>query len=162
MIWHKQLMEEEYLPQSDFLHAIMNEEVSFESGEFGERNLQQLILMTRDQNPVNRDWATLLLSQLELDRTDVREALLAATLDTEPAVRGEAILGLTQLEPKLALPILQRELEGEVINMPMLEAAIIIADPSLIPLLEDFSERSDFEWLDQMVLDAISACRAVT
>lgn len=136
----------------------MSETVSFGPDEFGEQNLQRLIGLTRDQNRVNRDWATLLLSQLELDRFDVREALIGATSDTESSVRGEAILGLAQLDRALALPILQKELEGDCVNVPMLEAAIIIADPSLVPLLEPFSELSEDESLDQMVLDALSAC----
>lgn len=154
-------MEERYLPPSDFLQAIINEDVPFGENASGETNLARLIEMTRDADPANRDWATLLLSQLGMDRPDVRAALVKAAEDEVSAVRAEAILGLAQTDRALALPLLRKELKGEHVNMPLLEAATLVADVSLIEDLEAFSEPSDNKVLDQMVVDAINACRRV-
>ena len=153
-------MEEPYLPPSDFLRAIINEEVLFDQGAFGESNLIRLIAMTRDLDVANRDWATMLLSQLNLDRPEVRDVLLEASSDTNLNVRAEAILGLAQLDPAAALPLVKHELEGDMVTMPLLEAAILTAHPSLIHDLQALSEPSDDEFLDKLVADAIIACRA--
>ncbi|MFA5970425.1 MAG: HEAT repeat domain-containing protein [Sphingomonas sp.] len=151
-------MNERYTPSSDFLQAVVNEEVPFDHRDFGEKNLMQLMAMTRDPDVANRDWATLLLSQLELNRPDVREALIHAASDESSEVRAEAILGLAQLDRSVALPLLRRELQGELVNMPLLEAAIIVADASLIDDLKAFAAPSANKMLDQMVADAITAC----
>ena len=153
-------MEERYLPPSDFLQAIINEEVPFDQGPFGESNLIHLIAMTRDLDVANRDWAIMLLSQLNLDRPEVRDALLEASSDTNLNVRAEAILGLAQLDPAAALPLVKHELEGDMVTVPLLEAAILTADPSLVHDLQAFSEPSDDELLDKLVVDAIIACCA--
>ena len=44
-------------------------------------------------------------------------------------------------------------------NMPLLEAAIIVADSSLIGDLEAFAAPSENASLDRLVVDAINACR---
>lgn len=155
-------MNERYTPPSDFLQAVINEEVPFSDHDLGERNLTRLIAMTRDPDVANRDWATLLLSQLEFDRPDVRNALLSATSDESFEVRAEAILGLAQLDRSVALPLVKRELQGQLVNMPLLEAAAIVADASLIDDLQAFASPSDNAMLDRMVVDAISACRAIS
>jgi len=152
-------MGEQYLPPSDFLQAVIAETVPFGANDLGEINLKRLITMTSDSHDANRDWATLLLSQLELDRADVRDALIAATADTASSVRAEAILGLAQIDAALALPFLQAELTGEAIQMPLLEAAVIVADPSLLYELEAFASPSDDAFLDSLVLEAIEACQ---
>ena len=151
-------MDERYLPPSSFLQAVINEEVSFGDAEFGEGNLNRLVAMTRDADVANRDWATLLLSQLELDRPEVREALSLAASDEVLAVRSEAILGLAMLDAAQALPFLQTELKGECINLPLLEAATIVGHGSLLPDLRAFAEPSDDLWLDEAVHKAIAAC----
>ena len=153
-------MVERYLPPSDFLRAAIIEEVSFGDHEFGQDNLIRLIAMTQDRETANRDWAVLLLSQLQSDRSDVREALISAASDESPFVRAEAILGLAQVDRSTALPLVLRELKGNLVSMPLLEAAIIVADLSLVDDLLAFSEPSDHPWLDEMVADAISACRS--
>jgi len=152
-------MAEQYIPPSDFLQAVMAEQVSFSDDATGEQNLLRLIAMTRDPDATNRDWAALLLSQLELDRHDVREALTAAASDEDQNVRAEAIAGLAQLDRSIALPFLRKELEGNSVSMPLLEAAIIVAEPSLLDHLEAFAYPSDSELLDRLVAEAIDACR---
>lgn len=153
-------MQDRYLPPSDFLNAVINEDVPLVGGEHCNENLQRLIEMTRDENVVNRDWATLLLAQLELDEPDVRSALLAAAQDKDANVRAEAILGLAQLERTLALPFLRYELAGQAVSMPILEAAAIVADSSLIGGLEAFATPSGNDFLDGFALRALMACKA--
>ncbi|WP_159983760.1 MULTISPECIES: hypothetical protein [unclassified Novosphingobium] len=89
-------MEDRYVPPSPFLQAVIDEQVPFGKDDPGEHNLARLIAVTCDPDPANRDWATLLLAQLELDRSDVRDALLCAASDESAPVRAEAIMGLTQ------------------------------------------------------------------
>lgn len=154
-------MHDRYLPPSEFLQAAINEGVSFGDDEIGLENLDRLISLTLDREVANRDWAVLLLSQLQADRAEVKEALVRAATDESPFVRAEAIAGLAQIDRAIALPLLSRELKGEVVSMPLLEAAIVVADKSLIEDLEAFSAPSDNPSLDRMVADALSACRSM-
>lgn len=152
-------MREHYIPPSDFLQAVIAEDIPFGERNVGEINLKRLIMATRDPVTANRDWATLLLSQLKMDRSDVRDALTVAASDENANVRAEAILGLTQIDRSLALQFLQKELSGDRISMPLLEAASIVADRSLIHDLEAFAQPSENALLDTLVMDAIRACR---
>jgi hypothetical protein len=151
-------MTERYLPPSEFLQAVIADELAFGEGPFGEANLGRLIYMTQDAVTANRDWAVMLLSQLELDRPGIRKALIASSIDPAYEVRVEAILGLARLDPVAALPLLARELAGEQVSMPLLEAARIVADPSLLSDLYEFAGPSDDGFLDEWVQDAITAC----
>jgi len=153
-------MSDPYLPPSPFLHEVINENIPFGERDIGKVNLKRLMAMTCDHDTANRDWATLLLAQLQLDRPDVRKALLIAATDENACVRGEAILGLAQIDRLAALPLLRNELQGEIVTGPLLEAAAIVADASLIPDLEAFARPSDNPWLDSLVSDAIVACQS--
>lgn len=148
-------MDERYEPPSHFLKAIIREEVPF-VGAFGGGNLRKLIEMTRDPDRANRDWATLLLSHLELDTQEVRDALLAAAKDEDVYVRGEAILGLAQLDASLALPLIQSALQEEFVCLQIFEAAAVAAHPCLVESLRDFTDGEDY--LDQLARDALAAC----
>lgn len=152
-------MSKRYLPPSSFLQSAINEEISFGDVDFEKGNLERLVAMTRDADVANRDWATLLLSQLQLNRPDVREALTLAASDEILAVRSEAILGLAMLDASQALPFLQAELAGECINLPLLEAAAIVGHSSLLSDLMAFAAPSDDLWLDEAVHKAIAACK---
>jgi hypothetical protein len=151
-------MSERYEPASDFLKAVIAENVPLSDGEEAAANLRLLIAMTRDADTSNRDWATLLLSQTEIDIPEVRAALLNAAEDTVEIVRAEAILGLAQRDTKLALPLLLRELAGETATMPLFEAAELIADPILVDSLLPWTEPSGNQWLDDCALNALKAC----
>lgn len=152
-------MSERYLPPSRFLRAAIEEEVAFGELDLGETNLLRLLTLTADEDGANRDWATFLLAQLQMDRPDVRKALLNAASDEVAVVRGEAILGIAQLDRALALSLLQQELKGNVVTIPLMEAAALVADCSLVDDLEAFSAPSEDKWVDQAVDDALVACR---
>lgn len=150
--------QDRYEPKSDFLRSVIADEIPFEAGEFGEHNLQRLIALTSDQDRSNRDWATMLLVHLELDRPDVRKALITAAGDEDMYVRGEAILGLIDIDPILGLKLVRRELKAEFVAAAVFEAAERLADPSLIDDLEHFQWESEKKVMDGLASDALQAC----
>lgn len=146
------------MPPSDFLKAVIDENVPLVGSDYASANLRRLIEMTRDEDVANRDWATLLLSQQDLDTPEVREALLHAAEDENDAVRAEAILGLAQRDKAVALPLLQKELSRKSVAMPIFEAAALVADSSLVEDLREFAAPSGDDFLDRWALDALKAC----
>ncbi|MCI4589232.1 lyase [Sphingobium sp. BYY-5] len=151
-------MSKRYEPSSDFLKAVIAEEVPLSGGEFAALNLERLIQLTRDQDRTNRDWATLLLSQEGGDTPAVRAALLGATTDEDEFVRAEAILGLASRDPVIALPFVLEALGAEQVAIPVLEAAAICAHPSLTPDLKVWAEPSDDPFADELAAAALAAC----
>lgn len=151
-------MTDRYEPPSDFLKDILDENVPLGGSEFGDLNLRRLIAMTRDQDRANRDWAALLLAQLDMDTPEVRGALLAAASDEDPYVRAEALVGLARRDPSAALPLVQAALREEWVALPVFEAAAIVAHPSLVDDLSHFTEGDDY--IDQLAREAHAACLA--
>jgi hypothetical protein len=151
-------MNDRYAPPSEFLRAVIDEDAPLAGSNFATANLRRLIEMTRDKDPANRDWATLLLAQQHLDTPEVREALLCAAEDDNDAVRAEAILGVAQRDKALALPLLQKELARRSVAMPIFEAATLVADPSLVDDLRAYAPPSADDLLDRRALDALKAC----
>lgn len=151
-------MTDRYEPPSGFLRALISNDASLGWGTNAKENLRRLIDMTDDAHPTNRNWATLLLAQQNINTPDVRKALLRAAEDEDEYVRAEAILGLAQRDKELALPLVQRELSGEFVLLPLLEAASIVADPSLAPDLRAFLEPSNNDFLDGLAREALAAC----
>ena len=154
-------MEERYEPKADFLKEVLNEAVSFTGAEAAD-SLRKLIDFTQDDDAVNRDWAALLLSQQDVDTPEVRTALLKVAADDVCApVRAEAIAGLAQRAPALALPLVRRELALGEVTAPVFEAAEILADRSLADDLQPYVTPSGDSYLDGVALDAFMACGGV-
>ncbi len=151
-------MEDRYQPASDFLKAVIAEEIPLSGNAFADINLGRLINLTRDHDRSNRDWATMLLAQTDIDTDEVRKALLASAHDADNVVRAEAILGLAQREPILALPLLKEELSGEIACMALFEAASLIADASLIDSLRHWINPSEDEFMDRLAIEALDVC----
>lgn len=151
-------MTERYEPTSDFLKAIIAEEVPLSGSVFADANMRQLITMTRDDDLSNRDWATMLLASDEADTPEIREALLSAAKDEDDVVRAEALVGIARRDRRIALPLVLKELAGEQASMPVFEAAELIADPALVNMLQPWTEPSDNEFLDQLARAALAAC----
>jgi hypothetical protein len=148
-----------YEPPSAFLKSLIDDDAPL-TGPEGESHRRRLMTLMRDEHPANRDWATLLLAQQDLDTDEVRQALLSAAEDENEYVRAEAILGLAQRDRALALPLIRRELSHERVAVPLFEAAALVADPSLVDDLRDFSVPSDDAFLDELAAKALSACEA--
>lgn len=151
-------MLERYEPPSDFLKAVIAEEVPLTGSQFAHANLCRLIELTRDPDRANRDWATLLLSQEGGDPPAVCAALLRAASDEDEVVRAEAVLGLASRDPEAALPFVQAALCADTVAMPMLEAAAVCAHPSLITDLRVWAEPSDQAFADALAAEALAAC----
>ena len=146
-----------YVPKSEFLKAVVTDDLPL-SGELGEGNLRQLIELMRDNDRSNRDWATFLLAQADVDTAVVRDALIYATKDEEEIVRAEAVLGLAKRDTSLALPLVREALRADSVAIPMLEAAALCAHPSLIADLRAWAEPSSNSYADQAAAEALSAC----
>lgn len=156
--WQHHRMSERYEPPSEFLKMIVADEVPIGTTGFASENLSRLIDMTRDQDPANRDWATMLLAQQKIDTEAVRSALLQAVRDDNDAVRAEALLGLAKRDPTLALPYAQQALAAESASMPVFEAVEIIASPALIPALQPWLDESENDYIDDWARLAMQAC----
>jgi hypothetical protein len=97
-----------------------------------------LTRLSSDPDRDVRNWATFGLAQLtDLDSPKIRDALLARADDDDSEIRGEALLGLARRGDARALPLVRRELSGEFHGDWAVEAAELLADPGLYPLLED-------------------------
>ena len=153
-------MTKRYEPTSDFLKAVIAEEVPLSGSTFAHANVMRLISFTRDQDLSNRDWATMLLASEESDTLVIRDALLAALRDENFVVRAEALLGLARRDRALALPFALEALCNDHACMAVFEAAELIADPTLADALRPWTERSDDEWLDKLAREALAACEA--
>lgn len=142
---------------------LIGEEISLSGGAFAEANLARLIELTADPDDSNRDWATMLLVQSEIDTPEVRAALWRAADDPHVDTRCEALVGLAVLEPAFALPRVRAMLEAEEIYRMTIEAAALLGDPSLVPLLEAWAEAlagDDDKWFLSTLTDALQTCRA--
>ena len=151
-------MSENYLPASAFLREILAHRITLSDDEAGRADLLRVIAMTRDEDVSNRDWAVFLLALTEIDTAEVRETLIHAAADAEGIVAAEAVCGLAQRDPALALPFVQEALRAERVWMPMLEAAELCAHPSLIEDLRGFTDPSDEPFLDSLAAQALAAC----
>jgi HEAT repeat protein len=148
-----------YEPASEFLRAVCAGEVRLSGGAFALANLRRLIKMTRDEDRSNREWATFLLTQQEIDTPAVRDALIRGAADDDFVVRAEAVLDLAKRDPALALPRVQEALRTGSVAVPMLEAAALCADRSLVRDLRRWAEPSNEPLLDKLASDALAACQ---
>ena len=167
-------MGDRYAPESDFLNAIIAGNVPLPGDEpeggaesplhagLSAANLRELIRLTRDEVLSNRDWATFLLAEKEVDTPLVRAALLEASRDVAEVVRHEALAGLARRDPGLALPIVREELDGSV-SVPLMEAVEHCIDPSLVPGLRKWVGASDLsDTIRRYLVDALAACESGT
>lgn len=149
----------EYEPKSDVLKSFAASEASTSDVPPTETNLRLLLAMIRDEDRSNRDWAAFLLSICSLDTPEVREALLRAAADDDPYVSGEAILGLANRSPELALPLVQKALTADSVVLQVFEAAAILAHPSLVEDLSCFLEPLDDSVIEMVASEAFDACK---
>ncbi len=153
-------MTDRYTPSSDFLKAVVADDLPLSTDGDGAANLAQLIALTRDPDRSNRDWATFLLASEDVDNDAVRQALLDASRDEDSTIRAEAIFGLTRRDRALALPLVRQALADNIVAFPIFEAAALLADPSLVDGLRGFTGPSDEPYLDQCASGALTACES--
>lgn len=152
---------ERYRPKSDFLVMLIDDEIPLTGSAMAQANLERLIELTADADESNRDWATMMLVHSGIDTPDARIALRRAGDDPHIDTRCEALLGLAVLEPAFALPRVREMLEAEIIYSLTIEAAALLADPSLISVLEALAEgwAGDEDMFEEELTGALDACR---
>lgn len=102
---------------------------------------EALVTLMSDESASVRDWATLGVGSQAL-LTDMAEYFMSslrartaliqrAELDTDPEVRGEALLGLARRSDPEAVRLVGAELQGYSVSRNVLEAAILLSDPRL-------------------------------
>ena len=153
-------MTDRYAPPSDFLKAVVAEDLPLSGEGDGAGNLQRLIDLMRDADRSNRDWATFLLASEDVDSAAVRQALLDAARDEDGTIRAEAIFGLARRDRALALPLVYQALADNIVAFPIFEAAALLADASLVDGLRGFTGPSDEPYLDQCAAGALAACES--
>ena len=151
-------MNEGYEPKSSFLTWVLSEEAPLVGGEHAEYNLSRVIALTEDEDTSNRDWATFILAVNDVDTPAIRRALLARADDADERVRAQAIEGLASKEPLLALPYIKRALEGSSALVGIFDAAVVVADPSLVGPLRKFAKKASADWSGDVVREALKAC----
>ncbi|GAB3956836.1 hypothetical protein GCM10027614_70450 [Micromonospora vulcania] len=98
-----------------------------------------LIELCTDSVPKVREWATFGLGWTSsADGVTVRQALWDRTQDTDPEVRAEGVRGLARRRDPRALPLLRELLAEDEVHRFTFQAAAYLADPSLLPLLNEF------------------------
>ena len=152
-------MSEGYYPPSDFLNSVIAEEVPIGIDGFRAANLARLIQMTTDSDEANRDWATMLLAQLEFDTPTIRAALSQAANDSSAVVRAEAICGIAQRDPSTAQKLILRELSADELWYPIIDAIGMIPNQKFIPLLEHWDDKLSDDYFNKAIQEVLEACR---
>jgi hypothetical protein len=121
-------------PNSDIRLGVACSLGSFEH----ERAIQALIQLSSDSHEDVRDWATFALgSQIEADTPEIREALFARIHEDNGEIRGEALVGLANRNDPRTLELVRAELNRDYAGSWVLEAAELMGDESLVPLLNE-------------------------
>lgn len=119
-------------PDSDVRHAV----VLALSGYEDQSAINALILLSGDDEPDVRDWATFGLgTQLKLNTAQVRDALAERLADPDEETRGEAMIGLARRKDGRVIGAIQNELSSQSTAVKALEAAELIGAPELLPQL---------------------------
>jgi HEAT repeat protein len=122
--------------------------------------IEPLLELTKDSDAHVRDWATFALgTQVDVDTPELRQALVERLTDEDADARGEAFVGLARRRDRRLLPALQAELASDLVGRLSVEAASLIGDPSLYPLLIDLRGWWDENGDTELLQEAIEACR---
>ncbi|MEO1657250.1 MAG: lyase [Pseudomonadota bacterium] len=150
-------MTERYEPKSEFLRAVLADEIGIEGDKFALDNFSRLLTFFDDECQANRDWAVFLVAQSDVDSPQVRRALTDIAGKSKDCVRDEALWGLARRDRNLALPLVKQALLSEGATTALFEAAEVIADPSLTPLLKDWGDQQGDVDSSHAVSSAIDA-----
>jgi HEAT repeat protein len=128
-----------------------------------ERAISSLIQLSHDSDHDTRNWAMFGLgSQTDMDSPEIRAALALGLKDADSEIRGEALVGLARRKDPRVYNAILKEWKLDDISILSLEAAEELADPNLVPLLEELEKSLDFtddEYFHKRLKDAISSCQ---
>jgi HEAT repeat protein len=123
--------------------------------------LDCLIALSADPEVRVRDWATFGLAvQIDTDTPELRAALHARLQDPDGNTAGEAMVGLARRkDAQVVAPLLELLQAGDVGSLPI-EAAAALADPVLLPTLQQIQAQwsANHAWPYQLLEEAIAAC----
>jgi HEAT repeat protein len=118
--------------------------------------------LTRDSDRDVRNWATFTLgSQFESKSPTLCAALQERVTDSDPEIRGEALLGLARRGDVRIAPFVQLELDGEFHGDWAIDAAGLLAAPGFLPALKGLLVRlkgEDVVYFRGSIESAIAAC----
>lgn len=130
--------------------------------------IEGLIELSRDPEPIVRDWATFSLAQqIDTDTSAIREALYERLTDPDEDTRAEAMMGLCRRKDPRVIPALIEALNSGEFTGLMLETAAEVADPRLCAALQA-AHRLALERGSASVMDELQAamercrCRSIT
>lgn len=118
-----------------------------------------LILLSKDADANVRNWATFAIgTQIELDTSDIRNALADRLDDPDDDTRGEALIGLARRKDERVIDALKQELSSDDVGTLALEAAELIASKDLYSSL--VALRSWWDVDPDLLEQAISASQS--
>ena len=130
-------------------------------GHTNPRAVACLITLSADPEVPVRDWATFGLAvQIDTDTPALRAALYARLHDSDGDTAGEAMVGLARRkDTRVVGPLLEALQAVDVGSLP-LEAVAALADPLLLPTLQQIQAQwsRKQEWPYQLLEEAIAAC----
>ena len=145
-------------PSADLRYAVVHGLMPHDTP----RVVEAMIKLSRDSNPDVRNWATFsLASQFESDSPQLRSALEDRLAESDPEIRGKALVGLARRRHGSIAPQILRELQGDFHGDWAVEAAGLLGDARFIPALEDLKGRLTGEnavYFLGSVNAAIAAC----
>ncbi|MGW4650918.1 HEAT repeat domain-containing protein [Kitasatospora sp. NPDC004289] len=144
-------------PDEDVRCQVATAFSSVATGEPDGPDVRALIVLTRDEDPDVRDWATFTLGfQYEVDTAEIRAALWERTGDEHAGTREEGIRGLARRHDPRAVPLLADLLDDpEGAHVHTFRAAEILGSPELLPYLRNHDADGG------AVEDAVRACDPV-
>jgi HEAT repeat protein len=131
-------------------------------GEEDPLAIQALIELSADEDDDIRDWATFGLGQSEVDTPEIREALFRRAIDDDDSSNapGEGLAGLAKRQDPRAFELTLKYLEAGDAGTLVFDAAELLADPRLYPVLVQLRDDPDYDDYERSCLEyAIAACK---
>jgi HEAT repeat protein len=126
------------------------------------RVVEAMIKLSRDSDRDIRNWATFTLaSQFDSDSPALRVALHERLAESDPEIRGEALIGLARRRDTSIAPAILRELESDFHGDWAVEAAGLLGDSRFLPALTELGQRLTGEnavYFRGSLQSAIAAC----
>jgi HEAT repeat protein len=119
--------------------------------------VETLIELSKDEDAYVRDWATFGLgTQIDLDTQAIRDALADRLNDEDDDARHEAMAGLAKRKDRRVIAAITKGLSLDCVENEALEAAAVLADPELYPLLGSVYRHGDAD--EELLGEAMKAC----